>query len=278
MARRAISLHIGLNAVDPGHYNGWSGPLNACEADAADMAAIASARGMHTKTLLTMAATRSAVIDGIRAAAATLRGGDLFFLSYSGHGGQVPDLTGDELDTRDETWCLFDGQLIDDELYRELGSFDHGTRILVLSDSCHSGTVVKAAFYAGARPVPLESGLATPAHRAMPRGVALSTYQKNRAFYDGIAKELGRTDFVAAIAASVILISGCQDNQLSGDGDFNGVFTGRLRQVWAEGNFNGNYRTFHSRILIGMPPYQSPNYFTVGQSNPAFEQEKPFTV
>ena len=29
-----LSLHVGLNAVDPAHYAGWSGPLNACEADA----------------------------------------------------------------------------------------------------------------------------------------------------------------------------------------------------------------------------------------------------
>ena len=36
---RAMSLHIGLNAVDPKHYGGWSGPLAACEFDANDLAA-----------------------------------------------------------------------------------------------------------------------------------------------------------------------------------------------------------------------------------------------
>ena len=30
--RRALSLHIGLNKVDPGHYAGWDGELFACEA------------------------------------------------------------------------------------------------------------------------------------------------------------------------------------------------------------------------------------------------------
>ena len=43
---RGIGLHIGLNAVDPKAYEGWDGPLAACENDAHDMAAIAKARGM----------------------------------------------------------------------------------------------------------------------------------------------------------------------------------------------------------------------------------------
>ena len=62
----------------------------------------------------------------MRAAAKALSAGDLFFLTYSGHGGQVPDVTGDEADKQDETWCLFDGQLIDDELYFELSRFASG--------------------------------------------------------------------------------------------------------------------------------------------------------
>jgi len=32
-----ISLHIGLNYVDPNHYSGWDGKLNAAEYDAKDM-------------------------------------------------------------------------------------------------------------------------------------------------------------------------------------------------------------------------------------------------
>ncbi len=38
---KGLALTIGLNAVDPRHYEGWSGKLNACEADARDMADIA---------------------------------------------------------------------------------------------------------------------------------------------------------------------------------------------------------------------------------------------
>lgn len=38
---QGISVCIGLNSVDPNHYQGWRGSLVACEADADDMAAIA---------------------------------------------------------------------------------------------------------------------------------------------------------------------------------------------------------------------------------------------
>ena len=64
-----LAVHIGLNAVDPAHYEGWSGPLNACEADANDMAAIAKASKIKSTTLLTAQGTRAKVLAAIRAAA-----------------------------------------------------------------------------------------------------------------------------------------------------------------------------------------------------------------
>src|SRR5688572_18387197 len=83
---KALSLHIGLNSVDPKHYAGWSGDLLACENDARDMAVIAAAKGMTSTVLLTPQATRKRVLTSFRAAARRLKAGDLFFLSYSGHG------------------------------------------------------------------------------------------------------------------------------------------------------------------------------------------------
>ena len=137
------SLHIGLNAVDPKQYSGWDGQLTACEFDANDMQALAKTQGFTKVTKrLTKRATRSRVLADIKAAAAKLKRNDIFFLTYSGHGGQVPNTGNDfEPDGYDETWCLYDGELIDDELYAALKQFVRGVRIFVLSDSCHSGTV-----------------------------------------------------------------------------------------------------------------------------------------
>jgi hypothetical protein len=111
---KALSLHLGLNSVSPAAYDGWDGPLAACEFDAHDMAALAKTKGMTPTVLLTKKATRAALLAAMRKAAKALKAGDLFFMSYSGHGGQMPDTNGDEPDKKDETWCLFDGQLIDD--------------------------------------------------------------------------------------------------------------------------------------------------------------------
>jgi metacaspase-1 len=65
-------------------------------------------------------------------------------LTYSGHGGQVPDTNNDEVDRVDETWCLYDRQFLDDELYYFLSKFKEGVRILVFIDCCHSGTVIRS--------------------------------------------------------------------------------------------------------------------------------------
>jgi Caspase domain len=112
-----LALTVGLNSVDPKHYSGWSGELNACEADAEDMTSVVKSQGFKVTTLLTKDATRERVIEKIREASKTLKSGDIFMLSYSGHGGQLPDRNEDEADAMDETWCLYDGELVDDEMY-----------------------------------------------------------------------------------------------------------------------------------------------------------------
>ena len=56
-----ISVHIGLNRVDPAQYEGWDGQLAACEADAKDMLALAKKQKFKSSTmLLTTAATADA--------------------------------------------------------------------------------------------------------------------------------------------------------------------------------------------------------------------------
>jgi len=267
-----ISLHIGLNSVNPAHYHGWPGTLAACEFDAKDMDKLAAKQGITERTmLLTKQATAEAVTNAIQTAAKKLKKGDLFLLTYSGHGGQVMDTNSDEDDRRDETWVLYNRQLVDDELYGLYAGFKAGVRIVVLSDSCHSGTVVRS--------IPpwemIDDG--TPAVRMMPADIGIATYKDNKATYDKIQKETKGSETVVPKAA-VLLISGCQDNQLSRDGDKNGLFTGTMKKVWNGGKFKYGYKRFHDAIVSKMPPEQSPNYYVVGSANATFESQKPFTV
>ncbi len=111
--------------------------MAACEFDAVDYAEIAKSRNFEVKTLLTKEATRTNVIDEISKAANSSKAGDMFMLSYSGHGGWLTDLNDDEEDGMDETMCLYDGHLIDDELNALFAKFGEGVRVLY-SDSCHS--------------------------------------------------------------------------------------------------------------------------------------------
>jgi hypothetical protein len=270
------SLHIGLNRVDPAHYQDgdgkpWEGRLTACEFDAKDMQALAEARGFATQLLLTEQATSENVIASITKAAQDLQGGDILLLTYSGHGGQVPDLNGEEEDELDETWCLYDRELVDDELYALWAKFKPGVRILMLSDSCHSGSVARDPAVAQ---IAAETGNQP---RVLPLDVQSATYKAHKSLYAGLQASNPSADKVE-IGASVILISGCQDNQLSYDGHDNSRFTGTLLKVWRGGKFKGDIVRFTRSVVSRMPIYQSPSLFRVGTPNPGFEKQRPFTI
>jgi hypothetical protein len=286
-AAKGYSLHVGLNAVDPQHYEGWDGALTACEFDAEDMAELARAVGYEAKVILTAEATREAVIGAIQDAAGRMQPGDVFLFSYSGHGGQVPDFSGDEPldqadDFQDETLLLYDGQIIDDELYALWAGFPADSRVLVVADCCHSGTNVKARMIEE-----MVNAAATPDQvpRVMPTAIAARVARRHRAFYKDISDKVTAAfagpvtrEMALPIAASVRLISACQDNQVALDGLTNGLFTGRLLEAWGSGAFQGDYAAFHRAIVDRMPPDQTPNHFETGQDSPAFDAQRPFDI
>src|SRR5205085_944566 len=152
--------------------------------------AIAEARGFGQRTmLLTSQATVENFKTAFAEAAAALDAGDTLFITYSGHGGQVPDTNGDEPDGMDETWCLFDRELVDDELYGMFGTLAAGVRVVVLSDSCHSGSVTRDAMsihmasHPEFRPAGAPTGT-TYRSKLLPRERAMAIYQKHKKFYD----------------------------------------------------------------------------------------------
>ena len=108
---KGISIHIGLEYIDPEHY-GSDGALRTCGKDCIDMKEIAEAQNFGSTTvLLNEEGTRDAVTQAISSASEKLVNGDMLFISYSGHGASIPDESGDENDGKDESWCLFDGDL-----------------------------------------------------------------------------------------------------------------------------------------------------------------------
>ena len=132
-----------------------------------------------------------------------------------------------------------------------------------------------------------------------PDAVAMRTYREHQAFYGKLQMDVakaagkpvvdpdnelaqvassGRLSAIAAkFDASLILISGCQDNQTSMDGEHNGALTERLLKIWNQGGFAGNYANFHARIKARRPASQTPNLFALGSAG-TFLAQKPFSV
>ena len=102
--------------------------------------------------------TRANILSKLTALISSAKVGDTLMFHYSGHGGQVPDLNGDEEDGYDETICpidfmnarvikvngadvIVDSQIIDDEIHEIISKVPRGVKFFMLSDSCFSGTI-----------------------------------------------------------------------------------------------------------------------------------------
>lgn len=287
---KGISLHLGLNTVDPTHYDGWDGRLGACEADAHAMLELASSEGFSPELMLTSDATRGAVVDSIKKAASELRAGDMFLFTVSAHGGRLPDFNMDEDHDgdikMDETLCLYDFQIADDELYMLWTKFSAGVRVLMVPDTCHSGSMARM----GSAPMPIQlfgqEIEARTATRAMPRYVEERVWRANEAAYRTASKSYSAlkesvmmSPLSSPIQASVLNLGACKDDQFAMDGAQNGAFTSALLDVWNGGRFTGSYHAFRSAIEVRIgSTSQTPQLFEKLLREPNFVSNRPFTL
>jgi hypothetical protein len=137
-SRPGAAVCVGLTRVDPKRNGGWSGECPGCDVDCTGLGRAATEAGLSTVVLQNAQATWRGVTEQIRSGATALKRGDLLLLSFSGHGGQRPDKNGDEPDGKDETLCMWDGQVCDDDVLRLLHSLPAGLRVVLISDQCHS--------------------------------------------------------------------------------------------------------------------------------------------
>lgn len=240
---RGIALLTGVKDVSTGGLG--------CERDVDKMLKVISSADKYEFILLkTEQATASAILPYIECAARTLISGDMFVFYFSGHGGQKPDINGDETDGQDETLCTFASEITDDELAVRWLKFAPGVRIVMLSDCCHSGTNQNLA----------------------PR----RTMQKAR-------KPIG---FVGSLPkpemkAQLIHFGACRDDQNTAAGPAGGAFTLMLFKIWDKGRFQGTYRQFHEAIKAGLQKegfLQEPQFNFYGDVQPAFLDSKPFSL
>jgi hypothetical protein len=259
---KGMSLHIGLSMVSEKHY-GFLQKLPGAKRDAEDMQAMAKKNKFSTSLLINEEATRAAVITKIADVAKKLEPGDFFMITYSGHGGQFiiknyKDVNED--DGKDETWCLYDEQLIDDELYKLWTKFKKDVRIVVLSDSCHSGTIT----------------------RGIQVNKTIQQKLEDKILLDNIEKYSERKKNAATgkpLKAQVLLLSACIDQEEALDLGFNGAFTTALKHCMANETMK-NYNDLLTKVRQNIKEnkfFQTPSIQLLG-NNPGIFLNTPFVI
>jgi hypothetical protein len=112
------------------------------------------------KVLLNEQATKIAIINEFDNLTRSIRSGDIIYFHFSGHGQQVTDINGDELDSYDEALVPYNTpqknlinektagkHIIDDELNKLILELrkkcGKSGDVLVAIDACHSGTIYR---------------------------------------------------------------------------------------------------------------------------------------
>ncbi|KAF5532630.1 metacaspase-1 [Fusarium mexicanum] len=247
---RRKALLIGIN------YFNQEGELRGCINDVHNVSAFLVERYGYRRedmVILTddqsnpaMIPTRENMIRAMGWLVSNAQPNDALFLHYSGHGGQVEDVDGDEDDGYDE--CIYPvdhaeaGPIVDDEIhFRVVKPLVQGVRLTAIFDSCHSATVMDLPYVYSTKGVLKEPNLAKEA--------ASGLFDAFRAYSSGdlagaagsvfgLAKSALRGDDAyektkdtRTSPADVIMWSGSKDDQTSADATINAQATGAMS--WA---------------------------------------------
>ena len=175
MAKRAIC--VGINKF----VNYPQFTLNGCVNDAKDMAALCKSllgfKASEVTVLSDAQATKAAIMARLKAAVDDAKAGKLSYIvfSWSSHGTQMTDSSGDEPDGMDEAFVPHDiaeknGDwdpahiITDDEFHDLFQQLPESVLLEVYLDTCHSGTGLRGAEFS--MHAPRVKYLASPAARA----------------------------------------------------------------------------------------------------------------
>jgi hypothetical protein len=259
MAKKALC--IGIN-----NYPGTHMDLNGCINDANDWSDALGARGFSVSKLLDDQATKAAMVTAMGSLISKAAKNDSLVITFSGHGTYQPDTDGDEVDGLDEGLCPYDLQtngaaLIDDEIKALFATRKPGVRIVLLTDSCHSGTVTRAA-------------KAEPSADTRPRFMPMGNWlpdkllPKNRAgkLASTVLAPAGASPLMAAYSRALgdLLLSGCKEgpNNFSYDakinGQYNGAFTYYALKALKTLKPDATYADWHKAIVKYLPSASYP--------------------
>lgn len=179
------------------NYPGSANDLNGCINDQKNI--VNKLPDFFVRTFKDSEVTKARFTSEVEAVVTQAKAGDIIIIHYSGHGTYVTDTSGDEPDNADEAIYLYDGALIDDKIGEILQKTPDGVTVVILLDSCFSGTATRKL----SRPRFIQI------ERAMPKKV--------------------RKKFLRSNEIKWIVFSGCSEHQTSADayigGEYNGAFT-----------------------------------------------------
>lgn len=128
--RAGYSIHIAVSQV--GFTKDWD-PVPAMLDNLQLMHALAMEEGYQAQILATGSAnspTLNKVTEALAKTAELLQPTDQLLLTFAGHGNSLGDK---------QSWVLEDDYLVDETLFKILQTMKAGVRVLIVSDSCHSG-------------------------------------------------------------------------------------------------------------------------------------------
>jgi len=225
------AICVGIN-----NYPGSLNDLQGCVNDANDWAALLSGFGFAITLMLDSQATRQNVKTALSSLVASAGEGDVIVFTYSGHGTQVTDFSHDEGDVYDEAIYIYDGTILDDDLRDIINKIDPKATLVVISDSCFSGSVTRF--------IP---------ENAKPRFMPVENISTGR---------LIRQRFLLPeMSMPEILISGCSDSEYSYDAKIDGRYNGAMSAMALsviKQNPKVTYKEFYTSLRKLLPSSEYP--------------------
>lgn len=243
---KGYSIHLGINKLDPQAYRGWEGKLNACENDACSMERIALREGFsETVLLLSSDATFSRFNQAIARFKNLVLPEDMLLITFSGHGGQIKAIVDRrEKDNLDEVWCLYDRVVRDDMLFMIWKSLPPRVRVFIVSDSCHSGDILR---------------------------------DRNLAYRSTTREYTDQYNSFNSLECSLRLFAACKENERTKDGKELGAFTSAISSSYRTVPKLG-YDDFFNTVVNRLEFGTNPRHQKVGKTDLLWDESYPFTL
>jgi hypothetical protein len=250
MNKRAVC--VGIN-----DYPGTHNDLNGCVNDANDWVALFEEvfNFDEVTKVLNVEATAAAIVEAVTTLIDGAGPRDVIAVTYSGHGTWVYDQgERDESDNRDEAWCGFDGNILDDTLRKIIHTVHPEAHLTVISDSCYSGTVTRTALKRIRAAAAEESAEHAPKPRYMPPQDDIDALRTDLV-------PIRRRMLYPESDMREVLITGCNALEYSFDAYINGRHNGAMTAksiALIRTDPTLTYKAFHKKLRQLLPTTRYP--------------------